>query len=61
MSKYTVYNGKFPCHTCKEMVNSLRMYVETKEVTWMCSKKHISSVLLVSKKNKKDYEREIRE
>ena len=61
MSKYSVYNGKFPCHTCKEVVNSLRMYAETKEVTWMCSQKHISSVFLISKKNKKDYEREIRE
>jgi hypothetical protein len=58
VSKYTVYSGKFPCHTCKEVVNSLRMYSETKEVTWMCSQRHMSSVILVSKKTKRDYERE---
>jgi hypothetical protein len=57
MSRYEIYTGKFPCHTCREVVTSLRMYSETKQVTWMCSQKHMSSVVLVaSKKTKKDYE-----
>ena len=61
MSKYSIVQGKFPCHTCKEIVHSLRHYVEDKELTWMCSKKHLSKVSLeVRKKTKKDYEREER-
>lgn len=55
--KYNVVHGQFPCHTCKEVVTSLRQYLETKELTWMCSKKHLSSVSLNAKKTKKDYER----
>lgn len=62
MSRYTVYAGEFPCHTCKEVVKSLRSYHEEKLLTWMCSQKHISEVSLsVTKKKKKDYEREIRD
>lgn len=56
-SKYTVYHGKFPCHTCGEEVTSLRSYPETKELTWMCSQKHMSIVSLETKRTKKDYER----
>jgi len=58
-SKFSVYPGKFPCHTCKEEVLSLRLWKETLEVTWMCSKKHISKARFT--KTKKDYEREKRE
>lgn len=59
-SKYVVYHGEFPCHTCKEVVKSLRHYVEDKNLTWLCSSRHMSSVSLdVRKKTKKDYEREI--
>ena len=62
MSKYSIYTGKFPCHTCKEEVTSLRFYSDTKNATWMCSLKHLSSVSLTpTKKTKKDYEREIRD
>jgi len=57
MSKYTVYSGKFPCHTCKEVVLSLRLYSADKKLTWLCSQGHMSTVSLVTKK-KKDYERE---
>lgn len=60
MGRYTVYHGEFPCHTCKEVVLSLRSYPEEKELTWMCKSKHISKVSLSTKK-KKDYEREERE
>jgi hypothetical protein len=60
VAKYTVYPGKFKCYTCKQEVTSLRLYAETKEVTWMCSEKHLSSVMLNVKKTKKDYERKER-
>ncbi len=61
MYKYSIYSGQFPCHTCKKMVTSLRSYPETKELTWMCSDKHLSRVSLNTKKSKRDYEREERE
>ena len=61
MGRYTVYNGKFNCHTCKVVVTSMRHYPTTKELTWMCNDKHISIVSLETKKSKRDYEREIRE
>jgi len=44
MSNYTVYNGKFICHTCKVLVNTSRLYAETKILTWMCKDKHLSEV-----------------
>lgn len=59
MAKYNVYQGQFPCHTCKVIVTSLRLYSETKELTWMCQDKHLSKASLNTKK-KKDYEREKR-
>ena len=57
--KFKVFEGKFPCHTCKEDVLSLRLWKETLELTWMCSQKHLSKASV--KKTKKDYEREKRE
>jgi hypothetical protein len=59
-NKFTVYPGKFTCHTCKEEVLSLRSWIDTMELTWMCSKKHLTKVSLKPKR-KKDYEREKRE
>ena len=56
MHRYTVYNGDFVCHECRKRVGSLRHYAEKKELTWMCSDKHISKVSLNTKKNKRDYE-----
>jgi hypothetical protein len=58
-SRFSIYQGKFPCQTCKEEVSSLRLWLESLELTWMCSKKHLSRAAL--KKTKKDYEREERE
>lgn len=59
-SKYSIYHGKFPCHTCQEQTSTLRFYAETKTATWMCSKKHLTEVSFdAKKKTKKDYEREI--
>jgi hypothetical protein len=55
MAKYNVYAGKFKCQECGKDVTSLRSYPETKELTWMCSEKHMSRVSLLTKKNKKDY------
>lgn len=36
----------------------MRFYEGTKELTWMCQDKHITTVNLNTKKSKKDYERE---
>lgn len=58
MAKYNVYHGKFKCHECGREVSSLRSYPDTKELTWMCSEKHMTKVSLNTKKTKKDYERE---
>ena len=44
MPSYTIYQGQFVCHTCKAEVKTLRLYAETKEMTWMCKEKHLSSV-----------------
>jgi hypothetical protein len=44
MPSYNVYHGKFVCHECKAEVTSLRLYAETKTMTWMCKDKHLSSV-----------------
>jgi predicted nucleotidyltransferase len=59
MSRYAIYEGKFKCHTCKEEVRTLRMYYETKRLTWLCSTRHLTEVSLNTKKNKRDYERKI--
>lgn len=55
MAKYIVYHGDFQCHQCKISVKSIRLYPETKELTWMCQEKHLSNVDLNTKKRKKDY------
>lgn len=60
MAKYDIYHGAFPCHKCKVEVKTVRFYAETKELTWMCPEKHMSSVNLNTKRNRKDYEREER-
>lgn len=57
-SRYSIYQGKFPCHTCQEQVLSLRFYSDEKLATWLCSKKHLTEVSFNAKKNKRDHERE---
>jgi hypothetical protein len=59
MSRYSVYEGSFSCHTCKIEVRSLRSYGEQKKLTWVCRNGHLTSVNLNTKKSKKDYERKI--
>ena len=54
MSKYLQVEGSFNCHQCKEEVKVARMYYETTDLTWMCTKKHISKVTIVQRKT---YER----
>ena len=61
MGKYTIYPGAFVCHTCKAEVKTLRLYAADKQLTWMCPDRHISTVSLITKKSKSDYEREERE
>jgi hypothetical protein len=56
-NKYGVYHGEFPCHTCGEIVPSIRLYVENKELTWMCSQKHMSNVSLQPKRKNRQDER----
>lgn len=56
MSRYTIYPGTFACHTCKKESKTVRLYRETKEITWMCPDKHLSEVKLYVRKTKKDYE-----
>jgi hypothetical protein len=60
MAKYSVYHGIFKCQECGKEVSSLRLYPDTKELTWMCSEKHMSTVNLNTRKTKKDYERKKR-
>ena len=32
MGKYTIYEGKFPCKTCKEEVKTIRIYPSPKAI-----------------------------
>jgi hypothetical protein len=57
MANFTVYQGTFLCHTCKVEVKTLRLYAETKEMTWMCKDKHLSKVNL-GKRKKSDFDGE---
>ena len=45
--EYSIYPGKFPCHTCKEEVLTMRLWIKTTDCTWMCTSKHISKITLV--------------
>ena len=50
---FSEYRGKFFCHTCKEEVLIARFYKDTtKDITWLCSKKHLSKVSLIVKSYK---------
>lgn len=44
--QYTNYPGKFICKKCKETVKVARLYQDTKDLTWLCSNKHLSVVSL---------------
>ena len=51
---FYTHPGKFLCQRCKEEVPTLRLWRDTLDLTWQCSKKHVSRVSL-AKKTKKDY------
>jgi hypothetical protein len=51
---FSTYPGKFLCQRCKEEVPTLRLWIDTLDLTWQCSRKHVSRVSL-AKKTKKDY------
>ena len=56
-NRFTIYEGKFPCKTCKKEVKTIRVYIETGMASWMCSEKHLSEVELFKvgyKKKKKN-------
>jgi hypothetical protein len=56
-NKYTVFPGEFDCQTCGAKVKTLRLYHNSKELTWMCPDRHVSTVSLkVERKKKEDYE-----
>jgi len=55
--KFKIFSGKFICQKCNEEVNSLRLWLDSADITWMCSQKHISKVQLII--TRKDYERKI--
>lgn len=56
MAKYNLYHGEFRCHVCKAEVKTLRLYAETKQLSWMCPERHVSTVDLNTKKSRKDYD-----
>ena len=56
MARYNIYTGEFKCHTCGALVTTIRSYPGEKKLTWMCKDKHVTTVDLNTKKNKKDYE-----
>ena len=56
MAKYSVYPGKFVCHTCQDQVATVRSYPDEKRLTWMCKNKHLTQVDLNTRKTKRDYE-----
>tara|TARA_B110000483_G_C18054967_1_gene488052 strand:+ start:762 stop:935 length:174 start_codon:yes stop_codon:yes gene_type:complete len=56
MAKYSIYHGEFKCHVCKTEVSTIRHYPEEKQLTWMCSEKHLSEVnLQINRKKKADF------
>jgi len=55
--KFKIFPGKFACQKCNEEVNSLRLWLDSADVTWMCDKKHISKVSLII--TREYYERKI--
>jgi hypothetical protein len=61
MAKYDIHKGQFVCHTCKEVVYSMRWYYEIKEMSWMCKQGHVSEVSLNLKKKRDASDREIGE
>lgn len=49
---FSTYNGKFMCKRCSEEVASARLWHDTLDVTWQCTKKHVTKVNMDPKRKK---------
>jgi len=60
VDKYSIFEGRFPCKTCKKEVKTIRIYKATGMASWMCQDRHLSEVELfkVGYKKKRTNERE---
>lgn len=58
-NRYTVYQGSFVCHDCREVVPNMRFYPTSKQITWLCANNHITKVSLQTRKRKQDYDRKV--
>jgi hypothetical protein len=43
---FSEYRGRFFCHSCKDLVLIARFYSEDMKLTWLCSNRHMSEVIL---------------
>jgi mRNA-degrading endonuclease YafQ of YafQ-DinJ toxin-antitoxin module len=43
---FSEYRGRFSCHSCKDLVLIARFYSEDMKLTWLCSNRHMSEVIL---------------
>ena len=44
---FTVYKGLFNCSECKVDVFSMRLWLDTGKVSWMCPSKHVTEIQLI--------------
>ena len=49
LNNFSTYKGKFVCQKCNEEVIVCRLWTETRDLTWMCTKKHMSKVTFPQK------------
>lgn len=49
---FSTYQGKFICKRCSEEVGSARLWHDTLDVTWQCTKKHVTKVNMDPKRKK---------
>ncbi len=47
------------CQRCKEEVAQLRLWYDTLDLTWQCSKKHVSRVNIDKKRKRKYNDRKV--
>lgn len=48
--QFTHIPGIFSCQKCGEEVKTMRLWFNTLDLTWQCSKKHMSKVNIAKKK-----------
>lgn len=49
---FSVIKGTFVCQKCHEEVDNMRIWHNTLDLTWQCSRKHVSKVNIAKKKKK---------